>query len=321
MTTTEAAAETRRLIAHFSFFIPHSSFLIYKKTDSALRGHIVAELSALMEATGYQRAVWMPANPSKGRIIRQGVYYINGTPIDQTDFSFDPEFPAHTAILADRFPDAAAHGIIMPDAETIEDIHRTIRKYNDGRTLFAGAADLFQALSDITPQHPSPNTQHPSPNTHHPSPNTLILCGSTQSKPIDIGIPVTEMPLDVYDGSNDIETWASHATNTYLQSQSLIITIPHHHRTGRETAVHLRHMTTLLTARLIAARQPEELVIEGGASAFALLQHLGWTELTIVGQLAPGVVRMRAGNGVLVTLKPGSYPWGTLFTDNHHTQN
>ena len=83
MSAAEAAEETRRIISHLSLplLISHSltsgqsvalrtSFLIYKKTDSALRGHVVAELSALMEATGYRRALYLPANPSKGRIIR-----------------------------------------------------------------------------------------------------------------------------------------------------------------------------------------------------------------------------------------------------------
>jgi len=90
MTEDEAIAETRRITAHFSSAKPDSSFFIFhsslfKKTDSALRGHVVAELKTLMETMGYQRAVYLPANPSKGRIIKDGVYYINGTPIDQTD--------------------------------------------------------------------------------------------------------------------------------------------------------------------------------------------------------------------------------------------
>ena len=79
MTEAEAVAETQKasfLIPHSSLLIPHSSFLIYKKTDSALRGHVVAELSALMQAMGYHRAVYLPANPSKGRVIRGGIYYI-----------------------------------------------------------------------------------------------------------------------------------------------------------------------------------------------------------------------------------------------------
>ena len=102
--------------------------VLFKKTDSALRGHVVAELTALMEATGYRRAVYLPANPSKGRIIKDGAYYINGNPIHETDFSFDPEFPAKTSVLRERFPDAEGKGIIMPDAESEEDVRKVIAK-------------------------------------------------------------------------------------------------------------------------------------------------------------------------------------------------
>ena len=69
LSEAEAIAETKRVASHSSLFTLHSS--LFKKTDSALRGHVVAELTALLEATGYQRAVYLPANPSKGRIIRK----------------------------------------------------------------------------------------------------------------------------------------------------------------------------------------------------------------------------------------------------------
>ncbi|MDE7027792.1 nucleotide-binding domain containing protein [Duncaniella freteri] len=58
---------------------------------------------------------------------------------------------------------------------------------------------------------------------------------------------------------------------------------------------------------------PRELIIEGGATAYASLQKLGWDTFTITDEIAPGVIRMRAPNGTHVTMKPGSYPWGGLF--------
>ena len=320
MSEAEAVAETRRIISHssFPFLISHSSarpsgrfappgqrFLIFKKTDSALRGHVVAELSALMEATGYKRAVYLPANPSKGRIIKNGVYYINGKPIHETDFSFDPEFPAKTSVLRERFPDAEEKGIVMPDACSEEDIRNIIAQYNDEETLFAGAADLFSAL--LSPQV-NPLTSHPSPLT---SKDTLILCGSTQSKALKLGIPVAPMPLEIYDGSSDLSLWD---TEAYAKSGSLILTIPHTHRTGKEVAVHLRSVMAEMACQLVGEQQPDHLIIEGGATAWATLQALGWKDFQIVRQIAPGVVQMRATNGTLVTLKPGSYPWGPLFT-------
>ncbi len=314
MTEDEAIAETRRITSHLSPLTSHPSPLtphLFKKTDSALRGHVVAELKTLMETMGYQRAVYLPANPSKGRIIKDGVYYINGTPIDQTDFSFDPEFPAKTAVLRERFPDAEANGIVMPDAESKEDIQKVIATYDDGHTLFAGAADLFEAVLARNPSASMTSRTSSIFSPSHPSfASTLFLCGSTQSKPLDLGIPVTAMPRDIYDGCKDITSWLEEASAIYKREGSLMITIPHRHRTGKEVAIHLRETTAILLQRLVAMQQPRQLIIEGGASAFATLQRLGWNELEVVSQLAPGVIKTKAPNGTFVIMKPGSYSWG-----------
>ena len=331
MSEAEAATETKRISA--AFVSPEGKKVIFKKTDSALRGHVIAELTALMEATGYERAIYLPANPSKGRIIRNGIYYIKEVrgekqevrevPLNETDFSFDPEFPARTSVLRERFPDAEAHHIIMPDAENEEDIHNVISTYNDGKTIFAGAADLFSAmigmgcgrLKESIAKHSIPIIQ-----THN---SMLILSGSTQSKPLGLGIPIAPMPQEIYDGGDDLNLWD---TRAYEQERhSLILTIPHTHRTGKEVAVHLRTMMAEMTKQLVTKHCPDHLVIEGGATAWATLQALGWTEFTITAQLAPGVVQMRvtnachtqnlrSENGTLVTLKPGSYPWGTILS-------
>ena len=305
MSEAEAVAETRRIASSISSL----SAPLFKKTDSALRGHVVAELTALIDVMGYQRAVYLPANPSKERIIRKGIYYINEIPIHETAFNYDPEFPARTSSLRERFPDAEAKGIIMPDAESMDDIRRIVGRYDDGRTLFAGAADLFTAIL--------PKTQNLFSHTCKTcsSPATLILCGSTQSKPLNLGIPVAPMPRQVYDGEQGADCWLAQLT-TSLPGQggaSLILTIPHTHRTGKEVAVHLRTVMAEMASRLVSLYRPDQLIIEGGATAWATLNALGWHDFQIERQVAPGVVQMSATNGTLVTLKPGSYPWGELF--------
>lgn len=329
MTEAEAIAESHRIASHLS---PLTTYL-FKKTDSALRGHVVAELTALMEATGYQRAVYLPANPSKGRIIKNGRYYINNVPIHETDFSFDPEFPAKTSVLRERFPDAEAKGIIMPDAESEENIRRLIAEYNDGKTLFAGAADLFSALLNVNHgdayhgDRPSDSSLRLANHGVSPLYDTLILCGSTQSKALELGIPIAPMPREVYDGNEDLSLWD---TSEYAKTHSLILTMPFTHRTGKKAAVHLRSMMAQKTKELITQHQPTYLIIEGGATAWATLQTLGWTQFKIVAQIAPGVVQMSATiachtstcgskKRVIVTLKPGSYPWGDLFSSSADT--
>lgn len=307
MSEVEAIAETHRIASAIS----HQPSAIFKKTDSALRGHVVVELQALMEATGALRCVYLPANPSKGRTIRNGVYYINNVPIHETDFSFDPEFPAKTSVLRERFPDAEAKGIIMPDAESEDDIRKVIQQYNDGKTIFAGAADLFSGMIGMGCGRLKKSiAKHPTPIIHREKSSTLILCGSTQSKALNIGIPISPMPRDINDGSDNLNLWN---TDAYSQQHSIILTIPHTHRTGKEVAVHLRSVMAQMAKRLVSEHRPDHLIIEGGATAWATLQALNWTEFQIERQIAPGVVQMSATNGTLVTLKPGSYPWGNLF--------
>lgn len=316
MGADEAIAETRRIASHLPPLTSH----LFKKTDSALRGHVVDELAALMAVTGYRRAVYLPANPSRGRIIRAGTYYIKevsgersearDVPIHETAFSYDPEFPARTSVLRERFPDAAAQGIIMPDAESEMDIRHIIQQYDDGHTLFAGAADLFSILS----REQGTRKEHcPTAESHFNTPSSLlVLCGSTQSRPLDLGIPIAPMPRAVYDGSDDLDLWDT-AAYAASHSHSLILTMPFSHRTGKDAAVYLRTVMAAKAKALVNQHCPDHLIIEGGATAWATLQALGWSQFEIVRQVAPGVVQMSATNGTLVTLKPGSYPWGGLF--------
>ena len=49
---------------------------IYKKTDSALRGNIGAELRAVMDGTGEEPLAFIPAFPQMGRTTREGIQYI-----------------------------------------------------------------------------------------------------------------------------------------------------------------------------------------------------------------------------------------------------
>ena len=331
MTEAEAISETRQLTKLItSFFTPPlggwgAGVILFKKTDSALRGHVVAELEVLLHETSYEHALYLPANPSKGRIIKDGIYYIGDKPIAETDFSFDPEFPAVSSKMAERFPFCEEKNIFWHDVTSEEDIQQAIAQADD-RTLFAGAADLFTTLLSVKNNPPSSlSTPHSSLFTLHSS--LLIVCGSTQSKPLNLGIPVCPMPVEVYDQQTDAEEWITslieqlHPSSSPSlnregrggSSHSLILTIPYRHRTGKEVAIYLRETMGEVIRRLVAVYPPQELIIEGGATAWQILQQLGWHEFDITDEIAPGVVRMLAvGTHTHVTMKPGSYPW-TIF--------
>ena len=126
----------------------------------------------------------------------------------------------------------------MPDAESEHDIRKVILQYNDGKTIFAGAADLFSGMIGMGCGRLKKSiAKHPTPIIHREKSSTLILCGSTQSKALNIGIPISPMPCDIYDGSDNLNLWN---TEAYSQQHSIILTIPHTHRTGKVVAIHLR---------------------------------------------------------------------------------
>ncbi len=280
---------------------------VFKKTDSALRGHIMAELSVLLEETACQKALFMPANPSRGRVIQGGVYLIDGIPLDETDFSFDPEFPAFSSVMTERFPEAASCSVEMPDATSFDDVLRLVERAGED-TLLAGAADLFEAWL----RHKGLCRLPAAPYSLSPD-NLLMVCGSTQSVVPDMGVQVIEMPKTVYEGTGDATAWAQQVLAAYVRHSSLILSIPHHHLTGKAVAVRLRGVMAAVVGLLVAVRCPHSLLLEGGATAHACLQALGWNRFVVEAELAPGAIALKSMGQTTVVLKPGSYPWGPLF--------
>jgi D-threonate/D-erythronate kinase len=66
---------------------------IYKKIDSTLRGNIGSEIDALMDRLGFDVAIIAPALPALNRVTRNGIHYLNGEPIENTEIAKDPKTP------------------------------------------------------------------------------------------------------------------------------------------------------------------------------------------------------------------------------------
>lgn len=75
--------------------------LIYKKTDSALRGRIGAELDAVLHGGGYDVLFFVPAYPKLNRITRDGIHFIDGVPVNESAFAADPLNPVRVSYLPD----------------------------------------------------------------------------------------------------------------------------------------------------------------------------------------------------------------------------
>lgn len=72
----------------------------YKKTDSALRGNIGSELTALSDAAGKKPVFFLPAHPDAQRYTIGGIQYIGDTPVSESIFSRDPFEPVGHSDIA-----------------------------------------------------------------------------------------------------------------------------------------------------------------------------------------------------------------------------
>jgi uncharacterized protein YgbK (DUF1537 family) len=267
-------------------------------------------------------------------MIQSGVYYIDNVPLNQTVFAQDPEFPALTADVSERLPEisgvispgdpAGERGIFVGNAASQADIE-SYAVLLDERTLLAGAADLFAAC--LRHSGWSENAQV-SEFKGFGKKEAIIVSGSTVHH--DLAgtpyfqrkqVPMISMPFPVFELKDPPKAWFSALDEVYRLHHSIAISVGHPVRTGVRTALRLRNIMALATSSLVDVQLPDELVVEGGATAFAVLKALGWSGFRVTDEIAPGVVRMSLTMNledlniwnhkeVHITLKPGSYPWG-----------
>jgi uncharacterized protein YgbK (DUF1537 family) len=141
----EAAETVRRIAAAARRFSP---LLVYKKTDSTLRGNIAAEFSGLRRAFPDLDLVFVPAYPEMGRTMRQGRLHVHGVPVHETSFAADPLNPICESEVARVVADVA---VSIIDGETRADVDEAARAIMASHPLpvSAGPAALADALAAL----------------------------------------------------------------------------------------------------------------------------------------------------------------------------
>ena len=74
----------------------------YKSVDSTLRGHLGAEIEAVLDVVKPDCAIIAPAFPKYGRTTMHGVQHLHGCPLHETEFGTDPTAPVKDATIARR---------------------------------------------------------------------------------------------------------------------------------------------------------------------------------------------------------------------------
>ena len=304
---------------------------IYKKTDSVLRGNVRAEIEAILGVINSDRAVLIPANPSKGRIIQEGVYYLHGTPLANTAFALDPEHPRRSSRVLELLGDSEKIrsiklneslppvGIAIPDVKDGAELTRRAVEIGE-KTLAAGGVEFFQAL--LTARFGPRRSVASELKAGGP---TLFVCGSAhawnQGRAAQCeraSIPTVPMLRSLYSGSKSVgavREWAGSiatALSAKGQAMAAIGRDPGVEPSPESPAVLVGWLAEAV-AEVLRSRPVARVYLEGGATAASLLRTMNWTRLNaLAASSLPGVAASRAiseKETPLLLMKPGSYPW------------
>jgi D-threonate/D-erythronate kinase len=294
--------------------------LIYKKIDSVFRGHILDEVKIEMKITGLDKALIVGANPSLGRTIKDGKYFIQGKPINETGFANDPEFAiTESSVLkmlkakadeaqilqpTDKLPDT---GIVIGEAISEKDMIAWANKVNDS-WLLVGAGDFFTALLNrkFTAQaQPGMSIEWPH----------LYVSGTAFNKSQEFISDVDSktgcvayLPISMMQSANFADKEWLDTVSKIIQSQKkVIIAINKNEKIPPGiSAQSLRTTMAKAIGQIVERNEIKEIFIEGGSTAGAILDELKITTLLPVNEISRGVVKMKA-KGWHITVKPGSY--------------
>lgn len=307
----------------------HPDF-IYKKTDSLLRGKIGDELDVQLAVSGKKKVLLVPANPSMNRTIVDGIYYINKIPLMESNF-FGDDFDKGTTssvldMIGNEYRDQSfsislgqkmpQEGFIIGNTPKNEDLMGWANLIDDSM-LPAGGASFFNAILKKIKKEKNETTK-----TLLFGKKALYVCGSNHlpsrevvRKVKDEGGSVLYMPKSIFCKENYeeiIQDWANEIILEIEKTSKVIIAIDSLECDG-VADIPFRIKEIFATAVKIVLEKVclDELLIEGGATAYSIIEHLEYKKFYPEQELAQGVIRMRIEQvkEMHLTLKPGSYQW------------
>ena len=274
--------------------------LIYKKTDSTLRGNPGPELQAILDALSEEKAVLTPTYPPTGRRVKKGHLYVNEKPITETEYiteyrkktSYIPEIletetPVH---IIENPSTPLKAGINVFDSETEYDLNQIASHQT---RVMAGSAGLADAICQ--------NLRDPPP--------VLSIIGSiraetrTQINLLRDRLGAALIPLNTIDALNGSPQEAMQGAEKALrQGRDTVITSSISSNIIEATGVEARRLNlsanevekritdalaeiteTLLTQHLSG------LIITGGATALAITERLKIENIMILDEVQPGI--------------------------------
>ncbi len=356
-------AESRHMTARQAYDTVHRAVrsaiaagytYIYKKTDSALRGNVGAELDAVMDAAGADSLSFFPAFPAMDRVTRGGIHYIHGVPVAESVFGRDPFEPVTRSAVADIISEqtdrpvvlhgvgdlagCAAPGIHVYDASTNDDLHWAALALKTAGQLhyLAGCAGFASVLPDLLEMQ---SVGLPMPRL---TGRLLTICGSVN--------PITQAQMDKAEQAGAVRIsltpsqkldpdWVKtregrQAVAGWLErirsAPAAIVECGVADREGTEQYAKALGLDLNETRRRIASTMggvlqrlldmglERDLLVTGGDTLLAFMDRIGQDTLIPLGEPTPGVVLSQiryGGRSYNLMSKSGGFGPDTLMTD------
>ena len=347
---------TRHMDAEQAYCIVHSLCkkasalkipILYKKTDSALRGNIGAELEAVLDATQENVLHFAPAFPKMNRFTKAGHQYIGDIPISESEFASDILNPITDSYIPNIIAKQSDIPVLMQaeanrpqmirlyNAKTDQELNAVAKTvFEQKKSVLAGCAGFAEAVADVLKDE----TQDE--NDASITTPLVVLCGSVH--------PVSKAQLNYAAERGMKRFWITSAeviTPGYWDSEAgkaLLQEIQAAVRQGTsvlaETSYYQEVISTEEKNRIAAelplalgnlARQLLEseftgtLVIFGGDMLGGFVNALGIQGIEPIRELKPGVVLASAtwnSNRINFVTKAGSFGDPDLLVDLAHME-
>ncbi|MCI9582580.1 four-carbon acid sugar kinase family protein [Clostridiaceae bacterium] len=325
---------------------------LYKKTDSALRGNVGAELRAVLDATGRPSIHFLPAFPRMNRITRNGIHYIDGVPVHESVFGQDPFEPVTCSsirqMIESDIPVTVVSemggwrpnpGIMVYDASSDRELKEAGRflMEADELHLMAGCAGFAGVLPELL--HLNRRADREITLTEP----FFVACGSvnpiTKSQ-LDFAqkngcerirlTPPQKLEQDYYEtaeGRHFLEEWAGLAaeqkvcildTNDPPGSGETLDYAREHGITLEDLRVRISSTLGYILKGLLELGLGGTLLITGGDCLIGFMKHIGCEAIAPVCEMAPGTVLSEIevkGRRLGVISKSGGFGAETLLVD------
>jgi D-threonate/D-erythronate kinase len=253
---------------------------IYKKTDSTLRGHIRAELSALCD---YDSVLYIPAHPRAGRTLKNGCIHVEGVPLNETWFANDPRHPIRYSNVDDLV--CGEPRIEVSHANTHEELLALARQWLLDGGVAAGPGGFLQALSEVVRC-----------GTHLPLPacrRVAVISGSLNARSREQIARAAKLFSE--------QTWC------VFESPQEKVTDPAVFATsfGREAWMRAQRF------------EADTMIVFGGDTAYSLLHAMNVAEVESLGELFPGIPISKLPNGLTLITKAGGFGEPDLLEQIH----